>query len=440
MTRNLLALAVCALLAVQGCERKATMVRLAGTPAEIGRIWGETNKRAIAHDMDVLYLKKAAAAGISEDALIERSQAFIRIAQEIAPHWLEEARAIARAAGVREDLYLSFVAGAVRNLFLHECTSYSVPRQYTLDGAILFHKTRDNTPTEQAAFVLESSLPGIHKFIAICNASRIDCCMMVNDQGLAGSADFPAHLTRKDDPNALLPEAADPQYRGIMNGHILRHIAERASTCAQALGIIEDLVKKGYDAGGKVNGTHWLFVDRRGMILEVSNNSRHVVSKFHTQKVYFSRVPTSRAAKQLRDAEQPIDFHLFHSVSRDPSICLKDSISSMTVEIEPSHPGLLTCAWVTLPARAGSFPLLMGQSKTPSCLLNGDAYLLGAQAKTNRPLWEATERSGHLSKESLKKKLLAAGATEAADLANQWSLEQAKKLLQLIRGRNNNVN
>lgn len=400
------------------------MVRLAGTPAEIGKIWGETNKRAIIHDMDVFYLKKAAEEGISEETLLERSKTFLQIAQEIAPHWLEEARAIARAAGVREDLYLSFVAGAVRNLFLHECTSYSVPRQYTLGGAILFHKTRDNTPVEQAAFVLESSRPGIHKFIAVCSASRIDCCMMVNDQGLAGSADY---------PGGLRPPDAEPRYRGMMNGSILRHIAERASTCAEALSIIEDCVKKGYYAGGKVNATHWLFVDREGVILEVSNNSEHVVSQIHTQKVYFSRVPTSRAAQQLRDASKPIDFHLFHSVSRDPSICLKNSISSMTVEIEPSHPGLLTCAWVTLPARAGSFPLLMGQSKTPSCLLNGGAYLLGAQTKTNRSLWESTERGSHLSKESLKKKLAAAGAQEATDLANQWSQEQAEKLLQITK-------
>jgi len=280
---------------------------------------------------------------------------------------------------------------------------------------------------------MESSLPGIHKFIAVCDVSRITCSMMVNDQGLAGSGDYPAHLTRKNDPNALLPEPADPQYRGMMGGHILRYIAEKASTCAQALGIIEDFVKKGYYAGGKVNGQHWLFVDRHGTILEVSNNSRHVVSKFHTQKVYFSRKDDGQAAKQLRDATQPIDFHLFHSVSRDSSICLSNSISSMTVEIEPRHPDLLTCAWISLPARAGSFPLLMGQSKTPVSLLNGDAYLAGNKTKSSRPLWETTERRTHADKESLKQKLLAAShRQEATDMADRWAQEQAEKLLQLM--------
>jgi hypothetical protein len=298
----------------------------------------------------------------------------------------------------------------------------------------LFHKTRDNKAAEQAAFVMESSLPGIHKFIAISDASRVCCSMMVNDQGLAGAADYPAHLTRKDDPNALLPEPADPQYRGMMGGHILRYIAEKASTCAQALSIIEGFVKKGYYAGGQVNGQHWLFVDRDGVILEVSNNSRHVVSKFHTQKVYFSRKDDGQAARQLREAKQPIDFHLFHSVSRDSSICLSSSISSMTVEIEPKHPGLLTCAWVSLPARAGSFPLLIGQSQTPLCLVNGDAYLVGTRTKSDRSLWESTERANHSSKESLKKKLLAAGSPQrAADMADTWAQEQAGKLLQIMK-------
>jgi hypothetical protein len=56
--RNGIALAACALLAVQVSADDVAMVRLGGTPAEIGRTWGAMNKRAIAHDMDVHYLKE----------------------------------------------------------------------------------------------------------------------------------------------------------------------------------------------------------------------------------------------------------------------------------------------------------------------------------------------------------------------------------------------
>ena len=69
------------------------------------------------------------------------------------------------------------------------------------DGATLFHKNRDNVDCEQAAYVLASSLAGVNKFIAVSNASAVNCSMMVNDKGLAGSADYPAHLTRKGDPH-----------------------------------------------------------------------------------------------------------------------------------------------------------------------------------------------------------------------------------------------
>ena len=135
MTRQSLTLVACTLFAVRPLAGEVDMVRLAGTPTEIGEIWGAANKAAIVRDMEVFYLHKAADAAISEDALIERSGMFLRIAHEVAPHWLDDARAIARAAGVHEDLYLGFLADAVRSLFLHECTSYSVSREYTLGGA-----------------------------------------------------------------------------------------------------------------------------------------------------------------------------------------------------------------------------------------------------------------------------------------------------------------
>jgi hypothetical protein len=391
------------------------------------------NKMTIAHDLDVHYLKKAAAAGISEDVLIERSRAFVRIVQQVAPHWLEEARAVAREAGVHEDLYVAFVGGKSRSLFLHECTSYAVARELTEGGEILFHKTRDNVDRDQAAYILASSLEGIHKFIGVCDASAINCSMMVNDQGLAGAADYPAHLTRKGDPSALLPEPAPPQYRGMMAGAILRYIAEKASNCREALAIIEDFVKRGYYAGGDVNGNHWLFVDREGVILEVSNNARHVASRFHLQKVYFSRLDSSAAARKLREANGPIDFGLFHGVARDPSICFKSSISGMTAEIDPTHPELLTCAWISLPVRAGSFPLLMGQTKTPACLLNGEAYRLGKQTKDERQLWEKSERTAHESKQRLKQRVLASvddGTGKTIDILERWSQEQVERLFE----------
>ncbi len=412
------------------------MIRLAGTPEQIGTAWGELNREIIAGDLQADYLDRAAAAGISEETLLARSAAYVEIAERYAPHWLEESRAIARAAGVPEDLYLAYGDGAVRDRFLHECTSYAVSRDYARDGAIWFHKTRDNRDRPQSAFLIDSSLEGIHKFIAVSNSSSIRCSMMVNEKGLAGAGDYPAE--RKKDSSALTLEPSEPQFRGMMAGSILRYIAERASNCAEALAIIEDFVAKGYYAGGNVGGSHWLFVDREGVILEVCNNARHVVSKVHTQKAYFSRLNKSPAAGRLREAQEPIDFELFRSVSRDPSICFGSSISGMTVEIHPEHPELLTSAWIALPVRTVAFPVLMGQERLPLPLVDGTAYRLGKQGPREPARWEALEAASHAAKERLREEVeasLAAGNPLAAhvEMLEAWSADQAAQVLEALQ-------
>jgi len=119
-----------------GPDTEMTMIPLAGTPEQVGTIWGGTNKEIIVRNMEADYLERAAAAGISRQTLIERSATYVRIAEQIAPHWLAEARATARAAGVPEDLYIAYCEDVVRDRFLHECTSYAVSRDHTRDGAI----------------------------------------------------------------------------------------------------------------------------------------------------------------------------------------------------------------------------------------------------------------------------------------------------------------
>ncbi|MBN2452603.1 MAG: hypothetical protein JXR77_19625 [Lentisphaeria bacterium] len=413
------------------------MIQLAGTPEHIGTLWGRMNGETIVRDMESDYLERAAAAGISRETLLERGETWVRIAAEIAPHWIVEARAVARAAGVAEDLYLAYRDGIVRDRFLHECTSYASAPPHTAGGARLFHKTRDNRARRQAGYLIEIAVPGVARFIAVCDASSTGCSMMVNEKGLAGCSDYPVDQTRRDDPDALLPEPAEPRYRGLMSGAILRCIAERASNCAEALHTIEDFVARGFYAGGKVNGNHWLFVDRDGTILEISNNSRHVASRTHTQRAYFSRLDDSAAARSLRESDDPIDFHRFQGISRDPSICFGSSISGMTVEIDPEHPGMLTCAWIALPVRAAAFPLLMGQSRTPKCLADGTAYELGRTSSPQPRHWEAMEQSMHAAKERLREEVaasMAAGNPEEAhhEMLDQWSADQARTLLHAL--------
>jgi len=70
---------------------EARMIRLAGTPEQIGTAWGELNKHLIVRHLEADYGQRAAAAGISKDALLERSAASVKIVEWITPHWLREA-------------------------------------------------------------------------------------------------------------------------------------------------------------------------------------------------------------------------------------------------------------------------------------------------------------------------------------------------------------
>lgn len=401
------------------------LIRLSGSASEIGNIWGMINGQAVKEDMDKYFLNKASENGITTEELIERSSKFVSIAEEIAPHWLAEARTIADQAGVSRELYISFIANVYRNLFVHECTSYAVSHKYTDESAVYFHKNRDNVEKAQAAFIYNPNIQGINKFIAVSDASALCCMMMVNEKGLAGSADF---------PGSNGPEKAPKNYRGIMNTFMLRYIAEKASDCNEALQIIEDFTKKGYYAGGDVDETHWLFVDKNGTILEVSNNSKNIISREHSEKVYFSRLENSEAARRLNEIKTPVTFEEFHFVSRDPSICLKSSISGMTVEIHPEHPDQLTCAWISLPARSVSIPLLMGGEGTPKELINGNAYKLANNLSGSSDLWESIEENLHQHKElfisnaGLKNQIM-----NRENYFDLWNLGQSKLILKILQ-------
>jgi len=422
-------LVIAVLCATAGCafaDAGADSIRLAGSPEAIGTAWGRLNARFIQDDMRANYTEPAAAKGLSEQELIARGRRFAEIAAEVAPHWLDEAGAIAAAAGVDPELYTAYIGCVYRNLWAgDECTSYAVSNRFTEDHAVFFHKNRDNIDKPQAACVVASNVPGVNRFLTVTDVSVLACMMMVNDKGLAGSAD-----TGGIDPGT-------PKFRGLMNTFVLRHIAERAASCAEAEAVIRDFVAKGYYAGGGGTGTHWLFVDKDGAILEVANNADEVVAKPFTGKVYFSARADSNAAKTLVGSSDPIGFHAFHNVSRDPSMCFGTSISGMSVEISPEHPDLLTCAWVTFPAKGLAFPLFMGCAGTPLPLVDGEVYRLCKPIDGAAAVWEAVEESAWGNQglvEARAADLLDAGQrARAAALLEEWTSKIARGQVAMLR-------
>ena len=59
---------------------------------------------------------------------------------------------------------------------------------------------RRNAPKKQCVFIMESTMQGVNKFIAVSDASVATCMMMVNDKGLS----FPLFMGCTETPLALL--------------------------------------------------------------------------------------------------------------------------------------------------------------------------------------------------------------------------------------------
>lgn len=394
------------------------MIRIAGSPQEIGRIRGQIEGEGIRRAVDN-YLNKARREDVSMETLQFYAAPGIERTAQIAPHWLDEMRVKAETAGVDHDLYITYVFS---NLIFtgrgagwremctelpHECTSYAATGPVTENGGIFWHKTRDNVHSPQRAYMVESSLPGINKYLMAGS-------MWVNDKGLAMSGDYGG------------PEPKTPRYRGRMD--FARYIMENAADCDDALEILKDFVGRGWYVGGTRVGQRWTIVDRHGRILDVTNSSD--VDSLEWQYIEDGGPHiTRKSAQRLLDTERPISFLTFHDISRDTLV--KSSISGCTVEVHPEYPEYLTMVWVSFPARALPFPLFMGGSKTPRPLHDGTIDHMGRNTdmpfERIRELEEALYIEGKQLQDELYRMIKGGRQAEIAGRIDQWVQEYTKR-------------
>ena len=342
------------------------LVTLSGGAREVGRALGELNAEDIRLHVNQV-LGGWRGRGLSDDDIIERSDPFRRFARRFAPFWLDEFAACAEAAGVSPDLFVAYNAGKYRALFfVDECTSYLAVGAATADGASLFHKTRDNVARAQSAYrkrIVDPSRPA--GFYAVGDTSDTGLMMMVNEHGLAGSADVGG-----------LPEDR-PKGRGVMNPYILRLIAERAERCEDALEIVQETIRDGWYAGGASAGTHWLFADRFGKGLRVAQNSHEEKHWFFEDDVAFLARGNTNGAQIVREKKGEIALRDLNAAAFHPDICRASSISALTVRIDPDDPSELTSVWVALPAWIPYVPLFPAARGVPREVVDGTVFRNG---------------------------------------------------------------
>jgi len=401
---------------------RVEMARYAGTPREFGKSFGQRYHDRLQKSQKV-WLKRAEANKISSKKLLAMAMPMVKVVEKIAPHWIEEASAAAEAAGLDRDLYIAQMfyigptvtggRGWFRPELQDDCTTYTLSRQFTEGKATFFHRTRDNSPGKQTGAIWELDVPGVNKFMAVTYTGSKSVSVMVNEKGLAASADMGG------------PSATKSKDTGMMNGLMLRYIAEKASDTSEALKIVEEFVENGWYAGGKP-GTRWTFTDSRGITMDVSHSSDKgsVSARQVETKSYITRTWGGIGGKILETLNEPVTFTDFRRVSRNPGAKInkgRNSIAGMTIKIHPKYPEYLTSAWFSFPAASLAFPLYMGGTKTPLPLLDGSIYELCAGLPNDCEAWEKMEKKLFSKAALLEKKV--------EELIEKKQIPQAREMI-----------
>lgn len=127
-------------------ESDDRLLRLEGSPTEVGAAFGAANAEDIRAEVEGFI-------GGGRDSLLRATALYREILGRIAPHWLEEAAAMAGAAGVGAEDLTACMGAKYRGINRPECFTYFSAPRHNRDGITLFHKNRDNRDRPQAAYV-----------------------------------------------------------------------------------------------------------------------------------------------------------------------------------------------------------------------------------------------------------------------------------------------
>lgn len=109
-----------------------TQICLEGSPAQVGRVFGEMNAGDIQDEVERFYTTVEEKEGFSRDEILRAGEHYRSVVERHAPHWLEEANATADAADVDPEAFLTYQGAKYRGINRPECFTYfSAPRHNT---------------------------------------------------------------------------------------------------------------------------------------------------------------------------------------------------------------------------------------------------------------------------------------------------------------------
>ena len=205
------------------------MIALQGKAEEVGYIFGEVAKESIGEIVSSLNLP---------NGWEGRAERFRKVVEDVAPHWLEEGKAIAKASGIDFSLLLAYNLPSLKD----DCTSFIALS--TKDGFPILHKNRDFAIQRQSFYI--KKIEGCLKYISGASPLDLGIAYFLNEAGLAGACNTGGYCDI-------------PPSDGLLDRHTLRLIAERAKNKKEALMIMGELfsLRKGKIAA---SSSYWWMV------------------------------------------------------------------------------------------------------------------------------------------------------------------------------------
>lgn len=262
-------------------------VFLVGNAPEIGALLaqhqGEVLRERVARTL------RRAQAMERMDTLAERAEKVGAAIEAVAPHWLDEVRALSQNTDVEFQHLLAlnslppdfwgksyeppplynavtgeivspFEAQGYEPLMGGDCTSYFALGESTISGETLFHKNRDERDEVQCLYIKQSD--GCLRYVAGGDIGNIGIAHVHNENYWAGA---------NNTGSPLVPGEYED---GVLNDcHVLRYLAEKCEGLDDIMPALNDLIARKLLGGGAFNhGMIFLFADAvRGLIIECTS-------------------------------------------------------------------------------------------------------------------------------------------------------------------------
>ena len=438
---------------------------LIGSPEEVGKKYGNIICSAIKISLR-FFKKQAKRRGIMWEQLLDRANQFQTVLEKVAPSWLEETKSIAQACGTNvKDLL------AINSLpphfwdkdFSSNCTSFMAIGKASKSGESLLHKNRDERNFHQNVYV--KKVADSYRYIAGGDIGNIGIAHFLNEKGLAGANNTGSKL--KTRINNI----------GLSDCHIMRLFAEKASSCQDALRIIEEIIKRGFcGTAGKERGMIFLLVDKgEGLIIEntctdfsyqwitdgVAVRSNHFLLPKMCR--YTKEGPDKNSLTRYKCASKLVcsnyskitpenlqDISRNHTAGSD-SICNDNkthfwmTLSAFTNVIRKRYTDILSLSWICNghPHNCFYFPFHVGTKGNLVSLVNGEANGISLRLYQNKGCgYHLQKKQKRVEKESRLKttRLEEQVATflkkgkreEARDLVAKVDITMAEKMFKYL--------